>query len=131
MLGRFGLLITLGIQRNKGHMHKGQIPLGLFPVHLPDSLQERHTLYISNCTSNLHKTDIGTTLCSHLPYAVLDLVCDMRDYLYGLAKIFTPALLCYHSLIYLTGGQIMLPCQFGVKETFIITKVQINLTTIL
>ena len=131
MLGRLGLKLTSsGDIRNQGYMDVKHIVLAHFLFHLTDCLHERKGLNIAHSTTNFSDNNVSITLSSHIIYALLNFVSDMRNNLNGLAKVITTTLLVKNVPINLTSGNVRALGQININKTLIMTKIQVSLSTI-
>ncbi len=131
MLGRFGLLLPLCINRNERHMHEREIAGCLFPLHLPCCFEKRHGLDVTNRAADLDQADICPACPCHRPDLLLDLVCNMRDDLHRASKIIAPPLLFDHCPVYLPCGDVVVASEFGIKEPLVVAEIEIDLAAIL
>ena len=66
-----------------------------------------------------------------MQHAALDFISDVRNNLYGLSKVITPALLIDHVFVYATRGDVVGLGSANVRKSFIVTQIQVGLKAIL
>ena len=70
------------------------------------NLKERLALDITNGSTNLDDGNLCLFCCKITEETALDLICDVRDYLYSSTAIVTTALLLQYGPVYLSGCHI-------------------------
>src|SRR6266513_1179011 len=98
-------------------------------AHLPHRREERQRLDVSDRAADLDDR--------HFRFACaagderLDLVGDMRDHLHGAAEVVAAALLPYHRIVDLTGGEVVVPVHPGRLETLVVAQIEVGLGAVL
>lgn len=69
-------------------------------------LKERLALDIARRSADLRDNDVRLTCPSDVVYEILDLVCNMRDHLNGLAEVLSAALLLYDVRVGASRGEV-------------------------
>lgn len=95
---------------------------------LPDSFKVRKALYVSHCAANFGYDDI--LVLGNFQYPVLDLIGDMRYDLYRRTVVSSASFPLDHSGIYLSGRTAVFACNGLVDETFIMSEVEVGLSSV-
>ena len=102
-------------------MNEDGILVPYFMLELTDCLEERLTFDITNGAADFNDGNV-CLLGSKVPVkAALDLVCDVRDDLYGTSAEIAAALLLKNRPVYLTGCNVGILGQALVDETLIMS----------
>ena len=106
-------------------------------LELSQRLDEGSTLYVSNSATQLDYTSIrflavsvAGSMCNTL-YPILNLIGDMRNDLYGLAKVVSLPLFLDDIIVHLPSGDIVVPSQGDVEKSLIVAQVQIDFSAII
>ena len=101
-LGEIDVLIIYGLTfmlarsfqiRHKRHVDIQAVVLTNLVTYLSDSLNKRLALDIAYCTADFGNYNVGVGLFAHAVNESFNFVRDMRNNLYGLAEVLSPALL--------------------------------------
>ena len=87
-------------------MDQDCILMSNFMLELTNGLKERLALDITNGSTNLDDGNLCLFCCKITEETALDLICDVRDYLYSSTAIVTTALLLQYGPVYLSGCHI-------------------------
>ena len=130
VLRRLGLQLSCCLKvRNVGKVYVYGA-LSEFPFQLSDSLQERRTLYVADCSSNLSDDEVVVVFLSEQFDVSLYLIGDMRYHLNGLSKIVAPALLVYHRFVYTSGCHGVGFRRLNAGEALVMAQVQVCLHSV-
>ena len=106
---------------NQCYMNEDCILVPYFVLELTDCLEERLALDVADGTADFNDGNV-CLLGSKVPVeAALDLVCDVRDDLYGTSAEIAAALLLKNRPVYLTGCNVGILGQALVDETLIMS----------
>uniref|UniRef100_A0A7R9TJ28 Uncharacterized protein n=1 Tax=Micromonas pusilla TaxID=38833 RepID=A0A7R9TJ28_MICPS len=117
-------------------MNKTKVIRSNAELELTKCFDERHGLNIPDSATKFNDTNVRLAKHAinwnlrHSLDPLLYLVSDVRYHLYCLSEVFTFALFCDHSLIYLSGSNIVIACKGRINEAFVISKVEIGLTAV-
>jgi hypothetical protein len=102
-------------------------------AHLPDRLEERQRLDVTDRAAHLGDDDVDRTVdaLAHPPDARLDLVGDVRDDLHRVAQVVAAALLGDDRRVDLAGGEVGRAVQVGVEEALVVPDVEVGLGAVL
>ena len=132
VLGRLGFqLVGAGNVRHQGNMDVHGVSSAHLGHELTDRLQERCAFDIAYCTADLCDDHIRIGLLADTVNTVLDLVGDVRNYLYCTAQIVAPALLVQNGPVNLTGGDIVVDGKAFVNKALIVTQIQVRLCAVI
>ena len=84
-------------------MDQDRIVVSYFMLELTNGLQERLTLDITDGSTHLDDGDLCLFCCKITEETALDLICDVRDYLYSSSAVVTAALFLQYGPVYLSG----------------------------
>src|SRR5688572_3029251 len=113
--------------RNERNVDKYCIPLPFFVAYLADRFHKRQRLDIADRSADLDDQNIRLMLAGNHPDRGLDLVCDVRDNLDGLAEIIAAAFLFDDRKVDPAAGPVVRLREFCVGEPFVMAKVEIGL----
>ena len=131
-LGRFGLHLSGSTKvRDQGNMNKNGIVMSHIMLELTDGFQERLTLNITNCPAYLDDGNSVLIRCFCSVKTALDLVGDMRDYLYSTSAKITVTLFLKNRPVNLTGCHIGILVKAFINETLIMSKIKVCLCTVI
>ena len=134
VLGRLGLHVPHGIDGDQGHVDEGHVLGRQLPPHLPDRLEERHTLDIPDCSPDLHHADICHPVVDGLsrstPDRGLDLVGDMGDDLDRGPEEVSLALPVDDRPVHLPRGDVVIRRELDVEEPLVVPEVKVHLTPV-
>ena len=118
--------------RHQRQMHVADVVASDVVLHLPDRLEERQRLDVTDGAADLDDHDIRLRqlIFGHAQDAMLDLVGDVRDDLHGAAEIVAAAFLGDHRRIDLAGGDVARLAQRDVDETLVVAEVEIGLSAV-
>ena len=100
-------------------------------AYLSDSLEEGGGLDIAHSTAYLGDNDVGVAFLAYTIYLVLDLVCDVGNYLNGAAEVISSSFLVEDSPVDLSCGYIGIDGKVLVNESFIMSKVKVGLGSVI
>src|SRR5258708_27796072 len=103
-------------------------PADLVPD-LPDRLEERQRFDVTHRAADLGDEDVGLR-AAHLDDARLELVCDVRDDLNGVAKVVAATLLGDHARVDLAGRHVGRTRQPDVQKPLIVPDIEVGLRAI-
>ena len=128
VLGGFGLQFFGGFQvGDEGKVYNHAVLFRHFPLQLAYGLNEGQTLDITHCSADLSDDDVVLAFLTQELYPSLDLIGDMRYYLYGLAQVVAFSFFVYNGLVYTARGHIVGLRGGDVQEAFIMSQVQVGL----
>src|SRR5205823_8193822 len=109
-----GLLRRLGFQLagrfdewHVSNMDKNRIVVADFEGKFADGFQKGQALDVARRAADFRNNDVGLGLLGQDVNAVLDLVGDVRNHLYGFPEVFALTLIVEDSLIDLAAGKII------------------------
>ena len=117
--------------RHQSNVHIDCVLASHLKAHLPDGFDEWLALDVSDGTSDLGDDDISGGLFSYIVDEFFYLIRDMGYRLDSGAQITTLALAVYDIGIDLTGRQVREPVEVLIDEPFVMTQIQICLSTVL
>ncbi len=131
VLGRLGLQFVCGADIGQ----EGDVNVdGVFSAdvfaHLPDRLEERQSLNVTDRAAHFDDDDLGVDLLAHPTDAPLDFRSDVGDHLNGLPQIVASTLARDHFGIHLTGGHTTGARQILVDETLVCAQVQVGFRSV-
>ena len=98
---------------------------------LADGFDKGQYLDIAHRTAYLDNNDINISVMGDLLDTLLNLVSNMRDDLYGFTQIVSSSFSGNNRIIDLSGRDIVVTGELGIREAFIMTQVQIRLGPII
>ena len=130
VLGRLGLQLASCFQI--GHVGKVHIEsiLAQFPFQLSDGFHIWSTLYVAYSATNLCDDKVVVILLPQQFYIAFYLVGDVRNYLYGFAKIVATSFLVDNSLVDTSCSERVGLCCLDARESFVMTEVKIRFHSI-
>ena len=126
---RFQLLGCFQI-RNQGHMDQNGIFMAYVVLELTDGLQERLTLNIADGSAYLYNSDPVLVLLFGPIEPALDLICDVRNHLYGAPAVISVTLFLQNRPVNFTGGHVGIFIQAFINKSLIMTEIQVCLRTV-
>ena len=105
MLSRFGFQLTgCGNIRYQCNVNIKHIVFADILFYLTDGFQKRQAFNITYSAADFCNNKIGIILLAYAENALFDFICDMRNNLYGTAKIIATAFFINYTLVNLTCG---------------------------
>ena len=102
-----------------------------FVLELTDCFKERLAFDISDGSADFYYCNMHIIGCEITVKTALDLVGNMRDYLYGSSAIISTAFFLQNGPVNLTGCHIGILCQTFVDEALVVTEIQIGFRSII
>ena len=102
-----------------------------FVLELTDCFKERLAFDISDGSADFYNCNMHIIGCEITVKTALDLVGNMRDYLYGSSAIISTAFFLQNGPVNLTGCHIGILCQTFVDEALVVTEIQIGFRSII
>src|SRR6266581_3324109 len=98
-------------------------------AHLPHRLEKGKRLDVPDSAADLDDRHFrfACAACNER----LDLVGDMRDHLHGAAEVVAAALLSYHRIVDLTGGEVVVAMHPGRLEALVVAQIEVGLGAVL
>ena len=122
MLSRFRFMFIRTTQeRHQSYMDKQAIFLSYFQRNLSCRFQKWLGFDITNGTANFCNDNICIGLFPYLIDKFLDFICDMRNDLYGRAKVCPTSFFIQYIPINFPCGQIGIPIQIFINKAFIMS----------
>ena len=106
----------------QGHVQEEDIVTTHLVADLPNCLEERQRLDISDGAPNLSDDDVHVR-SGHPANPCLDLVRDVRNHLHGVAEILAAAFLRDDGGVHLTRGDVRRSEQVGIQEAFVVPDI--------
>ena len=121
-------------ERNQRNVNKGNVLATKIGAHLTCSFEERLRFNITDGATNFRDDHvrsvafgIRTSLGTHHAF---NFISNMRDNLDGITKVFTTTLLRDHRRVDLTGCRVCVTRKSNIKETLVVTNIEVGLSTI-
>ena len=131
MLSRFGFQLTgCGNIRYQRNMNIKHIVLADILFYLTDGFQKRQAFDITYSTADFRNNEVGIILLAYAENALLDFIGDMRNNLYGTAKIIATAFFIYYTLVNLACGRIGVFGQVDINKAFVMSQVKVSFRTV-
>ena len=130
VLGGLGLVLARGSDvGHERHVHVADVAVAGIHAELPDGLQERQDLDVSNRATHLGDDNVDVVAGQH-PDAALDLVGDVGDDLDGPPQEFAAPLGGYDRRVDGAGGGVRIAGQVLVDEPFVVPEVEVGLAAV-
>ena len=117
-------------ERHQGHVDVADVGWAYIETELSDGLEEGKDLDVANRASDLSDEDVDV-VAGQPSDPTLDLIGDVGDDLDGPAQVLAVAFGGDHRGIDRPGGRVGVPGQVLVDEPFVVTEVQVGLTTVI
>ena len=131
VLSRFGFQLTgCGNIRYQRNMNIKHIVLADILFYLTDGFQKRQAFNITYSTADFRNNEVGIILLAYAENALFDFICDMRNNLYGTAKIIATAFFIYYTLVNLACGRIGVFGQVDINKAFVMSQVKVSFRTV-
>ena len=101
-----------------------------FKTNLTDSLDERLAFDVTCRSTNFCYYNISTSFLADVVYEAFDFICDMRNNLNCLTKVFTTAFLVKDIPVDFSRSEVGILVQVFIDEAFIVSKVKVCLSTV-
>src|SRR5258706_4221189 len=129
---RFGLQSPRRFdERHISYMQEKRVAESHVQGKFPDRLEEGQTLDIPRGPPNLSDNHIGFGSLGNLMDAILNFIRHMRDHLHGFAEIIAATLFIQNGLVNLAARQIVEPSELGLRETLVVTEIQIGFRAVI
>ena len=102
-----------------------------FVLELTDCFKERLAFDISDGSADFYNCNMHIIGCEITVKTALDLVGNMRDYLYGSSAIISTTFFLQNGPVNLTGCHIGIFVKAFINETLIMSQVQIGFRTVM
>jgi hypothetical protein len=135
LLRRLRLLLSVD-HRHVADMDLHEVVLARSSPQLAHSLNERHTLDVANCASQLNYAYIGllarviNRYPGHLLYPILDSIGDVGHDLHRLAKVVAFALTLDDVLIDFTSCDVVVAREGDVEVTLVVAEIEIDFAAV-
>ena len=130
VLGRLGLLLPRHEEGHQGQVDVADVVAADVPAELADGLDEGDDFDVTHRAADLHDDDVDV-LVGQAADAVLDLVGDVRDDLYGAPEEVAPALLGDDRAVDAAGRRVGALGQVLVDEALVVPEVEVGLAAVL
>ena len=100
-------------------------------LELSDCLKERLAFDISDCSAYFDDSDMSFLIRKVSVELALDLICDMRDNLYGTSAVVSATFFLKNGPVDLTGCNIGIFIKILVNKSFVVTKVKVSFSAVL
>ena len=121
VLGRFGFKFTgSGNIRNQSYMDIQNIVFADFFFHLADCFEERQAFNIADSTADFGNYKISIVITPNAVNTFFNFVGNVRNYLYGTAKIISAAFFIDNGKINFAGSYVRAFGQVNVDKAFIV-----------
>lgn len=113
-----------------------EVVLASSPPQLAHSLDERHALDVTNCSSQLNDahirllTSVINRYLGYLLYPFLNRVGNVRDNLYGLAEIVAFSLALDNVLVDFASCDVVVASEGDVEVSLVVAEIEVDFTTI-
>src|SRR5262252_2662608 len=130
MLGRLGLeFARAGNERQERQVDVDGMMAGQLVAELPDRLEERQALDVTDCAPDLAQHEIEALVA--FPDEILDRVGDVGNYLNGGAEIVAAPLLGEDLLIDAAGGDVVVAGRRPAGEALVMAEVEVGLRAVI
>lgn len=131
MLGRLGFILVAARKiRDIGHVHEQAVVPSDDQRYLTDGFKERKAFHIAGRSADLGNDHVGLRVPAGLDDKAADLVGDVRNDLYGFAKVFAVAFFVDDVPVHLARRQIGVGMQVLVNEAFVMSQIEIGFQTV-
>src|SRR5918995_4888271 len=124
-------LARVAKERHQGEVYEHAAVAPDLRVELAQRLEERQRLDVADRAADLGDHDVHVGGLGYQLDAVLDLVRDMRNHLYGAAEVVTAALASDHRVVDRTGGGVGGAARVRVGEALVVPEVEVGLGAVL
>ena len=94
-------------------------------AHLSNGFEEGKRFDVADCPADLDDGDFA--ISGYLAHGVLNLVGDVRNYLYGFAEVVAASFLGDYLLVDAASGQVVVAREFGVGKALVVAEVEVGL----
>jgi len=131
VLRRLGLQVAHRVLGDQRHVYDDRVLGRQFSPHLPDRLEKRHALDVSDRPPDLDEADLRGRLpsdlfCRSSPDARLYLVSDVRDDLDGLPEKVPAPFLLDHRAVHFSRGDVVGGSEVDVEEPLVVPEVEVD-----
>src|SRR5260221_13066006 len=112
-------------------MNDHRVFLRQLPLQLANRLDKGKTLDITHCSSDLRNHDIVLATLTEFEHPSFYFIRNMRNYLHGLTQVSTFPFFIDHCLVDPPCRYIISLRSIYIKESFVVSQIEISLGTIL